>query len=156
MTNTSVPKLVEVGLGVLIFHKGKLLVGKRIGSHSPGTWQIPGGFLDFGESFEECAARETFEETDLILPKGSLRFFTANNNILAESGRHFVDIFMVATIGGDPVAKIMEPLKCERWEWITQHELLDDAGAYRPLFDPMTQLLKDHDLTSFFAASASH
>ncbi|KAG0024687.1 Nudix hydrolase 15, mitochondrial [Podila clonocystis] len=155
MTHTTAPKIVEVGLGVLIFHKGKLLVGKRIGSHSPGTWQIPGGFLDFGESFEECAARETFEETDMTLPKGSLRFFTANNNILAESGRHFVDIFMAAMIGGDPVAKIMEPLKCERWEWITQDELLDDAGAYRPLFDPMTQLLKDYDLTSLFATSAA-
>ncbi|KAG0094377.1 hypothetical protein BGZ93_007307, partial [Podila epicladia] len=99
MTNTTAPKMVEVGLGVLIFHKNKLLVGKRIGSHSPGTWQIPGGFLDFGESFEECAARETFEETGLILPKACVRFVTANNNILTECGRHFVDIFMAATIG---------------------------------------------------------
>lgn len=47
----------------------------------------------------------------------------------------------------------MEPLKCERWEWITQDELLDDEGPYRPLFDPMSQLLQDHDLTSLFAAS---
>ncbi|KAG0045244.1 Nudix hydrolase 15, mitochondrial [Gryganskiella cystojenkinii] len=155
MTNTTTPKNVEVGLGVMIFHKGKLLVGKRIGSHSPGTWQIPGGFLDYGESFEECGARETFEETDIVLHEGSVQFFTANNNILAESGRHFVDIFMVATIGGDPVAKIMEPLKCERWEWITQDELQNDKGPYRPLFDPMTRLLEDHDLTKLFEASVA-
>jgi len=36
MTNTTVPKIVEVGLGVMIFNNGKMLVGKRIGSHSPG------------------------------------------------------------------------------------------------------------------------
>ncbi|KAF8933316.1 hypothetical protein BGZ52_008063, partial [Haplosporangium bisporale] len=63
MINTTAPKIVEVGLGVMIFLKGKIL-GENLNP-------IPGGFLDYGESFEECGARETFEETDLILPKGS-------------------------------------------------------------------------------------
>ena len=33
--------------------------------YKPGTWDLPGGHLAIGESFEECLAREVEEETGL-------------------------------------------------------------------------------------------
>ena len=32
-------------------------------------WNLPGGFLDFNETGEEAASRETFEETGYLIPK---------------------------------------------------------------------------------------
>ncbi len=43
-------KRPKVGLGVLIFKDGKVLLGKRKGAHGEGTWCPPGGHLEFGET----------------------------------------------------------------------------------------------------------
>ncbi|SPO26321.1 uncharacterized protein UTRI_03910 [Ustilago trichophora] len=62
---TVVPR---VGVAVYVINeKGHVLVGKRTGSHGAGTLALPGGHLELHESFYECAAREVFEETGLIL-----------------------------------------------------------------------------------------
>lgn len=58
----------RVGVAVFVLNeKGHVLIGKRTGSHGAGTLALPGGHLELHESFQECAARETFEETGLIL-----------------------------------------------------------------------------------------
>lgn len=58
--------------GVLLFNeKGQLLMQKR---RDNGLWSCPAGSMDLGESFEETAIREVFEETGLLCKK--LEFFT--------------------------------------------------------------------------------
>lgn len=55
-----------VGVGVMILNDNRILLGKRnddpekAGSelHGEGSWTMPGGKLDFGEGFEECAFRK--------------------------------------------------------------------------------------------------
>ncbi|KAG0347699.1 Nudix hydrolase 15, mitochondrial [Podila humilis] len=128
-------KAVQVGVGVMIMHQGKVLVGKRIGSHGAG---------------------ESEEETGLVLDPASTTFVVANNNIMSDIGRHYVTVFIAANVqGNNAKARIMEPLKCERWEWINQEQLLNDEGPYRPLFSPLAKMVRDHDLTSLFQASSA-
>src|SRR3989338_3768070 len=45
----------KVGIGVLIFKEGKVLLCKRKGSHGSGEYAFPGGHLEYMESFTECA-----------------------------------------------------------------------------------------------------
>ncbi|KAG0253092.1 Nudix hydrolase 15, mitochondrial [Mortierella polycephala] len=139
-------KVVQVGVGVLIMNKNKVLVGKRIGSHGAGH-------LEFGETFEECAIRESLEETGLTLDPASAKFVIANNNIMPSIDKHYITIFVSADVVGSNVAKIMEPLKCEKWEWISQEQLLDSNGPYRPLFSPLEKLIQEHDLSALFDES---
>ncbi|KAI8603700.1 ADP-ribose pyrophosphatase [Dissophora ornata] len=146
-------KAVQVGVGVLIMHNRKVLVGKRIGSHGADTWQLAGGHLEFGETFEECAIREAQEETGLDLDPASAKFVTANNNIMSDIDKHYVTVFVSANVVGNSNARVMEPLKCEHWEWITQEQLLDKNGPYRPLFSPFAKIVQECDLTSIFAQS---
>ena len=43
----------------------KILLVKRAFNPGKGTWNLPGGFLELGETFEEGAKRELKEETNL-------------------------------------------------------------------------------------------
>ena len=52
----------KVGVGILIFKDGKILLHKRKGSHGAGEYAFPGGHLEYMESFEDCAKREIAEE----------------------------------------------------------------------------------------------
>ena len=42
----------RVGIGVIILKDGKVLLGKRKGSHGAGEYAFPGGHLEYMESFD--------------------------------------------------------------------------------------------------------
>ena len=49
----------------VVVHAGRVLLIQRAIQPYRGAWGFPGGFQEHGESLEETAARETFEETGL-------------------------------------------------------------------------------------------
>jgi 8-oxo-dGTP diphosphatase len=130
MRMENIPK---VGIGVLIVKNGKVLFGKRKNAHGKGSWCLPGGHLEFNESWEECAIRETLEETGLKIK--NIHFVTATNDIFSVEKKHYVTIFMKADYESGEL-KIMEPEKCEQWEWF------DWNNPPQPLFIPQQNLIK--------------
>lgn len=122
-----------VGVGVLIMRDGRVLLGERRGSHGAGSWSPPGGHLEFGESVEACARRETLEETGLEL--GALRAAPWTSDLFAAEGKHYVTLFVVAgSSRGEAMLK--EPDKCTGWRWFGWSELPE------PLFLPLASLRK--------------
>lgn len=54
-----------VTVDIIIEMDGGIVLIKR--SNPPFGWAIPGGFVDYGESLEQAAAREAREETSLVV-----------------------------------------------------------------------------------------
>jgi mutator protein MutT len=115
-------KTVNVGLGAIIVNaEGKILIGKRKGSHAP-YYSIPGGKLDQGETFEAGIIREIKEETNLAIFEPKVIALTNNLETYENDGIHFISVVMlVKKFSGD--LKIMEPEKCEAWLWVDPHNL---------------------------------
>lgn len=88
----------RVGLGVAVIKDRKILCGKRKNVHGNGTWQFPGGHLEFKESWEECAAREVREETGITIK--NIRFGTVCNDIFTVENKHYITIIMIADYAG--------------------------------------------------------
>lgn len=113
-------KRPRVGVGVIVCKDDKILLGKRKNTHGAGLWSFPGGHLEFNESIEECAIREVFEETGIVISQ--LEKVTFINDIFPQDDKHYVTLYLVANwVAGD--VELKEPDKCEGWEWFTWSEL---------------------------------
>lgn len=106
----------RVGVGAFVLNEhGEIIIGKRKGSHgagkevllpcrrvsytvASGTYAFPGGHLEFGETFEQCAIREIMEETGLSI--GNVKFLTATNDVMVSENKHYITIFVGCTIVG--------------------------------------------------------
>ena len=139
-TNT---KKVGAGVGVMIFSDGKVLLGKRHQDpqkassllHGEGTWTMPGGKLDFGESFEQGACREVFEETEIKLSEEKLKVISISNDIVKDA--HFVTIGLFCDdFNGEP--KVMEPDEIVEWKWFSLDNLPNK------IFFPSKKILKNY------------
>ncbi len=132
--HTQSPVQVEeprVGVGVIVLREGLVLLGLRHGSHGAGTWGLPGGHLEFGESIEECAVREVLEETGLEVTAIAHGPYTSD--MFHSEHKHYVTLFTVAQCAvGEP--RVLEPQKCARWEWFPW------SGLPSPLFQPLATL----------------
>lgn len=105
--------IVKVGIGVLVFKKGKILLGKRQGSHGAGEYACPGGHLEFGESFKQCAKRECLEEVGIEIKNVRLLRLS---NLKKYKGKHYVDIGLAAEWKSGKIKNIKNE-KIKDWKW---------------------------------------
>lgn len=131
--------LVRVGIGVIVVKDGKFLLQKRTGSHGEGTWSLPGGHLEFGESFEDTAKREVKEETNLDIQ--NIQFAAVTNDIFKAENKHYVTVWILSEYSGGEL-KNMEPHKCTEQGWFTLDTLPE------PLFPSWKQLFASDFITT--------
>ncbi|WP_232661024.1 nucleotide triphosphate diphosphatase NUDT15 [Pseudonocardia sp. TRM90224] len=126
---------VRVGVGAVVREGERILVLRRAGAHGAGTWGLPGGHQEFGESPEETAVREVAEETGLIVAARSRLGFT--DDPMPEIGRHYVTLFIgCERLTGE--AQVMEPEKATDLAWLTPDEL---RARHDELFAPLHRFL---------------
>lgn len=56
------PDYPRLGVGAVVFHGPRVLLVRRGGPPSAGTWSLPGGLVELGETTEEAVRREVREE----------------------------------------------------------------------------------------------
>lgn len=135
------------GVGVMILKNRKILLGKRhtdpkkadSALKGSGMWTMPGGKLEFQESFEEAAYRETLEETGIKIKNPKV--ICVNNEIVENA--HFVTIGLLVTdFEGD--TKVMEPDEITEWKWFRSHELPKN------IYFPSKKILENYKAKKFY------
>jgi 8-oxo-dGTP diphosphatase len=123
---------VHVGVATLITRGERVLLLRRKNVHGAGTWSTPGGHLEHGESIEDCAIRETLEETGLVAM--GVHFIALTNDVFDENNRHYLTVWMRgAAEVGEPI--LAAPYESDAIDWFAWDSLPE------PLFLPFIHLI---------------
>lgn len=61
-----------VGVGAVVWRDGAVLLERRGQPPAQGSWSLPGGLVDVGETLEAAVAREVREECNIEVTVGPL------------------------------------------------------------------------------------
>lgn len=99
-------KKIYIGVYGIISNEGKILLIKKARGPYKEMYDLPGGGVEYGESFEETLKREFLEETGLKIR--SPKFIQNNqftveykNNKGEEQGLHHIGIYYSVELEGD-------------------------------------------------------
>lgn len=122
--------------------RGRILLLRRAPDslNGAGEWTIPGGKIDPGETADEAAVRETFEETGIHAGDVSTIPFVTEDRAWGPD-LHFVTQYRRITKWfGDP--EIAEPHKHDGLRWATPKQIRDEyENGTEPLFRPLVDLM---------------
>lgn len=126
-------KNIKIGCEIFILQDNALLLGKRKNCYGEGTWALPGGHLEYGETIKSCARRELKEELGI---EGLEFRLISVADIIDERG-HYVHIsFVLEKFLGE--IHNMEPELCYEWKFF------DVTNLPEEIFSPHRPILKNY------------
>lgn len=102
----------NVTVNAVVIKEEKVLLVLRNNEPEKGKWCLPGGYLGWDETVEECCLRELKEET--VLAGKVVRWLGERSDLSAGDGRQNVDLFYLVEVSEgefEPDGEI------ERVEW---------------------------------------
>ena len=116
------PERPILGVGAIIFDRGRVLLVERGKPPLQGFWSLPGGVVEAGEHLEEGIRREVLEETGLeVEPRGVFEIF---ERIMRDgAGRpeyHYVLIDYLCRVTGGTLCAASD---CARAVWAPRRRL---------------------------------
>jgi 8-oxo-dGTP diphosphatase len=134
---------IGVGVGAAIFNeKGEILLALRgaKAKNERGKWEIPGGGVEFNETFEQAIKREIKEELGVEIAVGEL--LALCSHIILDEKQHWVSpTYMCRITKGKP--KIKEAEKCAGLRWVSVKDAEKLALSLITQYD-MKQLKKKY------------
>jgi len=153
--NVPVTYKIIIGVGVIVRDDSRVLMGRRLNSHGHGTWAVPGGRVEAGETFIATAVRELKEETGIEIsaevphvpyifpPTASSPVVDTKRTSVFEQGTmavlcpkekaHMIVSYVVADRPAGSEAVVTEPDKCAGWHWVPWSDLAAIAHYHESL-----------------------
>jgi len=97
----------------IIPRQGKVLMVKAKRGFTKGIWDLPGGFINFGETPEESLEREVKEETGLEVKAKSL--FHIHTNISLKGEHYFISFIYLCDIAGGKLNPDTSEIEEVKW-----------------------------------------
>ncbi len=138
----------RAGCGVVLVNDNdEFLIMKRNSKHATDTYAIVGGWIDFGETPEEAAAREVMEEVGVEVK--DLQLLGVTTNPFPKENIHAIAPIIGARIkSGIPTN--MEPHKCAEMMWMKDWENLP-----RPLLTEYNKFISKKVVDDYIANTRS-
>lgn len=115
--------VIGVGVGAMVFNaQGEVFLSQRgpKAKNERGTWEFPGGSVDYGEKLADAIRREFMEEYGMVIE--IVELLSVDDHILPDEGQHWVSPTYIARhIAGEP--HILEPEKCAAVGWFALDQL---------------------------------
>jgi len=114
---------VNSAVGVVVTAGERVLFGRRRLAGGGFVWQLPGGWIEVGESPQQAGRREVIEETGLSLR--DMHFIHFTNNVFT-ANNHSISLYFQAECVDREALTARENEKCYGWEWKRWVDLGDD------------------------------
>lgn len=85
-------------VALILNEKNEILVCRRAKDPAKGTLDLPGGFIDMGETGEEGVIREVLEETGLVVKEAIYQFTLPNIYVYSGFPVHTLDMFYLCKV----------------------------------------------------------
>jgi ADP-ribose pyrophosphatase YjhB (NUDIX family) len=135
----------KVVAGTIPWRDGKLLLTRRAIDPANGKWTFPGGYVDWGETVDAAALRETWEETGLTVKLGGLI------GVYSYPTSPVVIVVYRARVLGGTLTLCHEN---DRLEWVTPAEVPWEELAFPSTVEAMRDFLARPDDGSHATGSA--
>ena len=119
---------VACGVAVIVTWREQVLFGRRLPSAGFPVWQLPGGWIETGETPLEAAHREVQEETGLSIGPPAFVAVTSNR---FDADNHSISLYFEAECVDPSTLSKGEALRDGGWEWRSWDDL--DGELYLPL-----------------------
>lgn len=126
-------KNINIGCEIFLKKDNAILLGKRKNCYGAGTWGLPGGHLEYGETIIECAKRELKEEIGI---QGlEFKLITITDNI--DERGHYVHLsFLLEEFVGE--VQCLETDLCYEWQFFNV------ANLPKEIFKPHQIIIKKY------------
>ncbi|MFK8018725.1 MAG: NUDIX domain-containing protein [Pseudomonadales bacterium] len=114
-------------VAVIIRCDDEMLLAVRGREPCKGMFDLPGGFVDPGESLEQAARREVKEELQLELDQFQYVCSEANQYLFAEVTYDTTDAFFEARFASKPFVQASDDVAAVEWQNISDINLEDFA-----------------------------
>jgi 8-oxo-dGTP diphosphatase len=154
VTSREYPSSPLVGVGAVITSGGSVLLIRRGKEPSRGEWSIPGGLVRVGETLKEAVARESAEETGLIVRPDELvelleRIFHDDRGRVRY---HYVLADYRCQVVGGQLAAGSDALEAQ---WV-EHDRLERMGLARVTLNVIRKAMDARGTEGYHARGGNH